>query len=184
MNPPSSGPMQADETARVRCLYCGANNFPGAAECWQCKRPLRAARAEKPLPELATAPLPSPLGIPARGLPRPSSFVTDVVDPKLAGKTAALLGLMFPYVGLPVGMVFLMLDDPRKVQLGWQNIGWSLVGSVINIFALFLTLMPLLAGLKLLLPQAHPGGGVPDLSGGAGGVQIILQMGCYLWNVC
>lgn len=78
---------------------------------------------------------------------------------------------MFPVIGLPVGIVFLMLDDPRKTQLGWMTIGWSVLGTVLNSIA-FSVLLALLAPLLKGLP--HAGGspglpGVPDLGGDAAG---------------
>ena len=54
-------------------------------------------------------------------------------------------------------MIFLMLDDPRKTQLGWLLIGWSAAGTVINVISLAATLGPVWAVLRGLLP--HPGGG-------------------------
>ena len=80
--------------------------------------------------------------------------------------------MLFPFVGLPAGMIFLMLDDPRKTQLGWLLIGCSLAGTVINVVSLAVTLGPIWAVLRGLLP--HPGGGaapsIPGLptDGGAG----------------
>ena len=88
--------------------------------------------------------------------------------------------MLFPFVGLPAGMIFLMLDDPRKTQLGWLLIGWSLAGTVISIISLAATLGPIWAVLHGLLP--HPGGGaapaIPGLptDGGEG----ILLLPCLL----
>lgn len=80
----------------------------------------------------------------------------------LATKAAALLGLMFPFFGLPIGMVFLMLDDARKTQIGWITIGWSIAGSIMNAIGLLALLGPALAALKGLVPGgAH--GGLPSL---------------------
>lgn len=50
----NSGSQSAE---RVRCLRCGANNFPGQAQCWQCR---------------ASLPPPEEVGIPAR--PQPQTF--------------------------------------------------------------------------------------------------------------
>ena len=88
------------------------------------------------------------------------------------------MGMLFPYVGLPAGILFLMLDDPRKTQLGWMMIVWSVVGTVLNSIALALTLGPVWAVLRSLTP--HPGGGgtpsIPGLptEGGAGGDGLFL----------
>ena len=38
------------------------------------------------------------------------SVRSEIMEVPLAPKAAAALGLLFPYVGLPVGMVFLMLE--------------------------------------------------------------------------
>ena len=93
-----------------------------------------------------------------------------LAETALAPKAAAALGLTFPYVGLPVGIVFLMLDDPRKTQLGWITIGWSIAGSVLNVVALAATVGPLLAALKALAPHGAGGAaptipGMPDVGG-------------------
>jgi len=45
------------------------------------------------------------------------------------------MGLLFPAIAIPVGLVFLMLDDKRKTQIGWLNIIWGCVGSAIHILA-------------------------------------------------
>lgn len=166
---------------RVRCLYCGANNFPSSPTCWQCGRPLKALQSGAPAAEpgvgrSASAPPPQSLGRPA---------AVDSVSPALALKAAAALGLMFPFIGLPVGIVFLMLDDARKSQIGWITIGWSIAGSVINAIFLLATLGPVLAFLKAFIP--HPShGGLPGLPGGLsspggdlGGLNFIVP---YLWQ--
>ena len=150
------------EAGRVRCLYCGANNFPNSAACWQCSRPLQAMQAapasgaEPPATGAGLPPLPAafPLGM----TPRPMPAATA-----LAPKAAAALGMLFPYIGLPVGMVFLMLDDPRKTQLGWLLIGWSIAGTVLNSLALAAVLGPILALLRGFAP--HPGGAPPSIPG-------------------
>ena len=149
------------DAARVRCLYCGANNFPASTACWQCKRPLKAAPTGSPVSLMPSSALP--------GLPT-DSRLTPLAETALAPKAAAALGLTFPYVGLPVGIVFLMLDDPRKTHLGWITIGWSVLGSVLNAVALAAMVGPLLAALKALAPHGAGGTapgvpGVPDMGG-------------------
>lgn len=99
----------------------------------------------------------------------------------LAPKAAAALSLMFPFIGLPVGMVFLMLDDPRKTQIGWITIGWSVAGSVLNAIFFLVTLGPTLAILKSMLPQSGHGSipGLPSLplpSGDSGGLNLLLTL--------
>lgn len=169
---PNSEP--GGEAGRVRCLYCGANNFPASAACWQCSRPLKTTPSGMAAPgqtEVTSGPslMSSPLMASAPAMRAPA------IELSLAPKAAAALGLMFPYVGLPVGIIFLMLDDPRKTQLGWLLIGWSVLGSVLNGIGLLVTLVPLWSFLK----GAHPGGaapngipGVPNLGGDGEGLLL------------
>lgn len=169
-------PEPGGEAGRVRCLYCGANNFPGTAVCWQCGRPLKA------IPEGADAPGSSAAPMPAAAQMFAPAARPSVMESPLAPKAAAALGLMFPYVGLPVGMVFLMLDDPRKEKLGWMTIGWSVVGTILNGIALLITLLPLWN----LLKGAHPGGappgipGMPSLNGDGAGLLLPSLLGLIL----
>ncbi len=140
------------DAGRVRCLYCGANNFPASVTCWQCSRPLRAIPAAPPAAAQSSSQAFSP------GLP-PAAVRPALTETALAPKAAAALGMLFPFVGLPAGMIFLMLDDPRKTRLGWLLIGWSLAGTVINVVSLAVTLGPVWAVLRGLIP--HPGGSAP-----------------------
>ncbi|MGI4788484.1 MAG: hypothetical protein ACRYFS_06490 [Janthinobacterium lividum] len=177
----ASPPETGGDTGRIRCLYCGANNFPASVTCWQCSRPLKAVRtpsSEMPDSVLPVQPL---LSVPL------SAPLPALVESPLAPKAAAALGMLFPYVGLPAGIIFLMLDDPRKTQLGWLMIGWSLAGTILSIFSLAATLGPLWVVLKGMLP--HPGGGsptavpgMPNLDGD-NGTGILLQMLLFLQYV-
>ena len=172
MTAPTSSTGPGGEAGRVRCLYCGANNFPASAACWQCGRPLKAAPTESS--EAGMAPLSTPL--PGMAPAQRLLTANPITESALAPKAAATLGLMFPYIGLPVGIVFLMLDDPRKTQLGWMAIGWSVLGTVLNSIAfsiLFGLLAPLLKGLA-----PHAGGGpsglpsIPDIGGDGAGLLL------------
>ncbi len=168
------------DTGRVRCLYCGANNFPTSTTCWQCSRPLKAmpaassANAPGALPN-SPSPSLSPAGLLPAAAIRPAS-----TQSLLAPKAAAALGMLFPFVGLPAGMIFLMLDDPRKTQLGWLLIGWSIAGTVLSVISLAVTLGPVWAVLRGLLP--HPGGSAPPSLPGlpADGGEGIWLLVCLL----
>lgn len=165
------------DTGRVRCLYCGANNFPTSVACWQCSRPLKAmppaATETSGISPLGVSPAPPAFGQ-AGAAVRPA-----FTDSALAPKVAAALGMLFPYIGLPAGMIFLMLDDPRKTQLGWLLIGWSLAGTAINVVSLAITLGPIWALFKGMIP--HPGGGtapsIPGLPTDGGEGLILLLRG-------
>ena len=186
-SPPSTGP--GGEAGRVRCLYCGANNFPASAACWQCGRPLKAVPAGSP--ETGTS-LPPPTLPGVASIQRPP-LSRPLTESALAPKAAAALGLMFPYVGLPVGIVFLMLDDSRKAQIGWMTIGWSVLGTVLNSIAFSILLGLLAPLLKGLAPHAggSPGGlpGVPDMGGEGAGLLLpcllfARPLACYAFHFC
>ncbi len=162
------------EAGRIRCLYCGANNFPTSASCWQCGRPLKAIPAGSSAD--ASAPLPA-----SSMLPGQSSRVSPALahtESALAPKAAAALGLLFPYIGLPVGMVFLMLDDPRKTQIGWMTIGWSVLGTVLNTIAFSVLSAMIAPFLKGLLPSGGSPGGLPSVPsvGGDGAGLLIIRL--------
>lgn len=54
------------------------------------------------------------------------------VDPMVAAWSAAILGLLFPWFALPAGIIFLMLDDRRKIDVGRIAIIWGIVGTIIH----------------------------------------------------
>lgn len=175
---PQSTSSSGGEAGRVRCLYCGANNFPASAACWQCSRPLKAM-PEPPAPGASPAAA-GPASLP--GFAPVSPARGALTESPLAPKAAVAMGLLFPFIGLPAGMIFLMLDDPRKTYLGWLMIGWSIGGTLLSVVPLLLTLGPLLALLHGLAP--HPSSPPPSLpglptDGGAGGDGLRLLV-CLL----
>lgn len=191
---PASGQPGNSGGERVKCLYCGANNFASSVSCWQCARSLVALREPSSQPRPA-GPNPAqvstpssralmgeafPVGSSANGAHHSgfSSLGAKAMNAAASAsrttKTAAALGLLFPWIGLPVGMVFLMLDDDRKAQIGWITIWWSLAGFAINIIGGLILLVPLMNSLHSLVPSGalpHSAGGnssspsLPDLGG-------------------
>ena len=125
---------------RMRCPHCGANNFKGTLKCWQCSANLGETSHAASAPRIAIR-----------------------QDADLANKAAAALGLMFPYIGIPVGMVFLMLDDARKTRLGWLTITWSIVGTVLNAVIFFASVLPFIPSLRALTP--HLPSSTPSIPG-------------------
>ena len=190
MSASNQGP---NATKRITCANCGANNYVGGSHCWQCGKPLdRNAKSEAPAlslpdqPSMTAASAPSVvpsyagpsyvdppiLSASAARSVQPIVLPAERVDPDLATKAAAAMGLIFPIVAIPAGMIFLMLDDARKVRLGWLMIWWSVGGSVVGFILSLLAMAPLMAVLHGLVPHGGGGGGnplsqlnSPDLSG-------------------
>lgn len=109
-------------------------------------------------------------------------MIQTATESALAPKAAAAMGLIFPYFGIPIGMVFLMLDDSRKTQLGWMMIIWSVIGTVLNTLA-FSALMAFIAPfLKDLVPHGGAPGGMPSVPNlGGDGAGLLLP---HLFAFC
>lgn len=120
-------------SGRIVCPRCGVNNFATQAACWKCGAPLSVGGAEpaddlRPARELRlpadARPVPAPPGAP---LP-----VTSV-DPAVALWAAFALAFFFPFVAVPAGLVFLMLDDRRKAQIGKLTLVLGLIFSLVHV---------------------------------------------------
>jgi hypothetical protein len=149
-----------EQEERIRCRYCGSNNFAGTATCWQCNRPLNISQtAAEPQP--AQQPINAVQSWP--GNPSVASFASTV-DPLTADKAVIAMGLIFPFVGYPLGIAFMMLDDLRKMQLGKSLLIWSTIGTVIAIVGSLMfmgaiggiagKMLPDSGGLQKMMPSA------------------------------
>jgi len=79
------------------------------------------------------------------------------VDYSTADKAAIAMGLLFPFVGYPLGIAFMMLDDARKTQLGRALLLWSTIGSVIAIVGTMMFLGSLSGLAGKLIPSSGAG---------------------------
>ena len=128
---------------RVVCAACGSNNFATQAACWKCGKPLVATLAAAVAVPVAR--YDAPHGAAAES---PAAFWSCLA-----------LGVIFPVISIPVGLVFLMLDDKRKSQIGWWNILFGLIGTVLNGILVAVSLAPLLMGASRMLPSLTGLGG-------------------------
>ena len=124
MTPPTPG--------RLVCPRCGANNFDTQAACWKCGASLAPGAANtSPTPGVAGNGIPS--GVPpSPAAPASVRPYSPPVDPGVAIWSAVALALLFPVVAVPVGIVFLMLDDRRRAEVGRVAILWGVVGTVFH----------------------------------------------------
>lgn len=125
---------------RTLCPRCGSNNFDTQAACWKCGAAL-GARAAAPRPA-------APAASPAPGVPLPPA----PVDPAVATGAAVSLAFLMPFIAVPVGLVFLMLDDRRKVQLGRLTLFWGTVFSVLHLLVTVWLFNEAVAQVRGLLP--------------------------------
>ena len=134
--------MSGAAAGRIVCPRCGANNFNTQAACWKCGAPLTAGANPgyaSPIPQspsnspLASGDAPSPL--------RPSNYA-PVMDQNVAVWAGIALAVLFPYFAVPVGIVFLMLDDRRRADIGRITIIWGVISTFAQILLTFGMLKP------------------------------------------
>lgn len=137
---------------RLTCAQCGANNFDTVTVCWKCGAALRASGGSRPAATpngSASAPLHYSSGASSGAL-----------------RAALWLGLLFPYVGLPVGLIFIMLDDAGRAEVGRACVLWSCVSLAAHVIIMML----IGVGMREVLFAALQGvRGAADRAGGMGG---------------
>ena len=134
----------AQRSGRITCPRCGANNFDTVTACWKCGTALGSgAAAGSPAPPASTIPLTvPPVERPAQA-PQQTAYTpvaypsATTPPPALSGNTgvakraAFALGITIPWIGLPVGWVFMMIEDSRKQAIGRICAVWSMIGEIV-----------------------------------------------------
>ncbi len=150
----------AQPTGRLTCPRCGANNFDTVSVCWKCAAPLAAAPSMQPIrmdspaqPPIAierpvSAYAPAPIYPPASPPYMPG---VGSGDPGVARRAAILLALTLPWIGLPVGWVFMMIEDSRKQAVGRVCAAWSMIALVFHLLLMFVAAQSLGGMLKMAL---------------------------------
>lgn len=134
----------AQRTGRLTCSRCGANNFDTVTSCWKCGTALSAAPVSMPV-----MPSPPPMSG-ERQAPVMMPVAAAVTGDEGVAKRAALaLALTIPFLGLPIGWAFMMIEDKRRQAIGRFCVNWSLLGLVVH---LFLSYVGMQALVKSLLP--------------------------------
>ncbi len=114
------------QSARVTCPRCGANNFDTSHACWKCG-----------------APLVSPVGTATesrrvyretfRSSEQMGPRSTVEGDPGVARRAAIGLALVVPWIGLPVGWIFMMIEDGRRQAVGRVCVVWSIAALILHL---------------------------------------------------
>jgi ABC-type Fe3+ transport system permease subunit len=140
---------------RIVCASCSSNNFATQAACWKCGKPLAtvAPAASNAMPAVDSVPLGSS---PAASHYAAVSYNLPIESPA-AFWSAVAMGIVFPMIAIPVGLVFLMLDNKRKSQIGWWNILFGLIGTLLNGIVIAVSLTPLLLNASRMLPSLTGG---------------------------
>ena len=164
----------AQGNGRVTCPKCGANNFDTVAACYRCSAPLGpgsvpAGRSNPPRPGQSaapTSPLASqmsmgspmtangPVAYPAPAYAAPGVSAADG-DPRMARRAAVLLALTVPFLGLPIGWAFMMMEDQRRQTIGRFCATWSLIGLVFHLLLMFVGMASLTSYLPAILKASQ-----------------------------
>lgn len=133
--------------------------------CWKCYTPLTASAAQLVPPAQAMP------GAPAE---RPGAYVpvtSNAGDPAVATRAAILLALVIPFIGLPAGWIFMMIEDKRLQRVGRICVQWSLIGLLFHVVLTGIMMKSAAEGLlKYGLPMmknmapggSSAGGGIPS----------------------
>ncbi len=149
---------------RVVCVRCGANNFDTVTTCWKCQAPL-AASAGSRLRPLAEIP-----NMPQARVPMAVAPVAGTGDPALSRRAAIWLAISMPYIGLPVGWAFMMMNDRERQEIGKYCVNWSMIAMVFHLLLMWVsfeafvpTLQAMVGMAAKLAPHASAGSGMGSL---------------------
>jgi len=154
---------------RISCPRCGANNFDTVSVCWKCQLALQPA-SFPPAASVAAA-----TGShqaqeyrPPQAAPPPTSG-----DPGVARRAAIAFALTLPFISLPVGWTFMMMDDHRRQAVGRVCVIWSCIALLFHILLMFVaaqSLVPALQAMVGIAAKAAAQPQSPNLGGGNSGL--------------
>ncbi|HLJ55047.1 MAG TPA: hypothetical protein VKT77_08390 [Chthonomonadaceae bacterium] len=133
----------AQRAGRIACPRCGANNFDTVTSCWKCGAPVGSNGIAAPMQPVTagTAPVAQPAPYAQERLasqaaysqPAPAAYSPAPAGDHSAAKRAAVaFALTIPFLALPVGWVFVMLEDRQKQAIGKWCVNWSVLGLVLH----------------------------------------------------
>src|SRR5690348_15859072 len=86
------------------------------------------------MPGVERAPLPQTDYRPVGAVSAYSAAPAVAGDPGTARRAAILLALTIPWIGLPVGWIFMMIEDGRRQAVGRVCAIWSVIGLILHLF--------------------------------------------------
>ena len=156
----------AQNAGRLACPRCGANNFDTVSACWKCSAPLSSggqniSQQQQSLSLSPNQPATAPVY---------ASTARSSGDSGVARRAAIALAVCLPWIGLPVGWVFMMIEDERKQTIGKVCVMWSAIALVFHCLFMFAATSAFVGTIRSLLPM------VQSLqrgqNGGSGGLGI------------
>lgn len=157
-------------TGRITCPKCGANNFEAVTTCWKCSSPLAAGAqtmANTPVSQISYGHH-TPERVP---LQSPGMAQMPSGDPNVANRAAILLAITIPWIGLPAGWLFMMVEDQKKQRVGRLCVNWSLIALVFHLVFTVMLVNSAASFIRSILPavtamakgaNSGAGSGLPD----------------------
>ena len=122
---------------------------------------------------------PYPVAETRPGTPQPmmgaaAAYPVSTGDPGSARRAAIALALTLPWIGLPVGWIFMMIEDDRKQAIGRVCAVWSAIALIFHLLLMFVAVQSVGTLLKETLNimksvQQSQGAGGGDMGGGGMG---------------
>jgi len=161
----------AQRAGRITCPRCGANNFDTVTSCWKCGAPVGAAMAAPPVPMPAPALSSPPPSFAYERAPAPMPYAVPppTGDSGAARRAAIALALTLPFIGLPVGWVFMMIEDRQKQAIGRLCATWSLIALVLHLLLTYIMIQNSLTFIQRVLVPVMAGAARRNAAGADGG---------------
>lgn len=165
----------ASRSGRLVCPRCGTNNFDTVSVCWKCAAPLGAAALPAAgIPQAAPFPqnVPSAYGNreyapPPAALPMAAAYpMAPTGSRSVAVRAALALAITIPWIGLPVGWAFMMVEDRQRQSIGRLCATVSLISLFVHLFLMAVTIRPLMTQSLSLLVRMMQGGAGGGMNGG------------------
>ena len=132
----------AQRAGRLTCPKCGANNFDTVTSCWKCGTPMGAGGAAMAAMPMSAPAAPAyveraPQSSPQMAYAPPASAPIPTGDSRMARRAAIALALTIPWIGLPVGWIFMMIEDRSKQSVGRVCANWSIAALIVHLVLMF-----------------------------------------------
>jgi hypothetical protein len=143
----------AQRAGRLTCPRCGANNFDTVTVCWKCGAALQAGASATMAPMTSGMP---PQAMERAPMASPSAYAPAAAsgDPAVAKRAAIALALVFPWIGLPVGWIFMMIEDHRRQAVGRVCAVWSAIALFFHLLLMFVAAESVGGILQMVLGKA------------------------------
>jgi hypothetical protein len=149
---------------RVTCPQCGANNFDSVATCFRCGASLAGGAGSRPSvpankmgPERGMTSSSPPMNAPMMPanmntpMMPPPVYASGGGDPNLARRSAIWLAISIPWIGIPVGWIFMMMEDQKRQAIGRLCFNWSLIALVFHMLLSFVFIQSLAPYMQMAL---------------------------------